>query len=176
LRKWRGLQLELTTMYAVFRTGGKQYRASKGERLKLEKIDAEEGAEISFDEVLLVGEGSDVKVGTPLIAGMAVEAKVLQQGKSKKVNVVKFRRRQNYLRKHTHRQFFTEVEIVDIRSGAAKAPAKSAEKAETASKPAAKKAVTKKAAAKKTSTKKAAAKKPAAKKAAKKKVSKKKGA
>jgi large subunit ribosomal protein L21 len=126
---------------------------------------------------LLVGEGSDVKVGTPLIAGMAVDAKVLQQGKSKKVNVVKFRRRQNYLRKHTHRQFFTEVEIVDIRSGAAKAPAKSADKAEAdeASKPAAKKAVTKKTTAKKTSTKKAAAKKPAAKKAAKKKVSKKKG-
>lgn len=160
-------------MYAVFRTGGKQYRASKGERLKLEKIDAEEGANVSFDEVLLVGEGSDVKVGTPLIAGMAVDAKVLQQGKSKKVNVVKFRRRQNYLRKHTHRQFFTEVEIVDIRSGgAAKAPAKSADSAEAPSK----KAVTKKAAAKKTSTKKAAEKKPAAKKTAKKKVSKKKDA
>jgi large subunit ribosomal protein L21 len=158
-------------MYAVFRTGGKQYRASKGERLKLEKIDAEEGANVSFDEVLLVGDGSDVKVGSPLVAGMAVDAKVLLQGKSKKVNVIKFRRRQNYLRKHTHRQFFTEVEIIDIRSGAAKAPARAAESAEDVSKPAVKKAVTKKAA-----TKKPAAKKPAAKKAAKKKVTKKKGA
>ena len=173
-------------MYAVFRTGGKQYRASKGERLKLEKIDAEEGANISFDEVLLVGEGSDVKVGSPLVAGMAVDAKVIQQGKTKKVNVVKFRRRQNYLRKHTHRQFFTEVEIIDIRSGgsAPKSAPKAAPKAAPADKPApakaeAKKPAAKKAAAKKTakkSAKKAAPKKPAAKKAAKKKVSKKKGA
>jgi large subunit ribosomal protein L21 len=168
-------------MYAVFRTGGKQYRASKGERLKLEKIDAEEGATVSFDEVLLVGEGSDVKVGKPLVAGMAVDATVLAQGKTKKVNVVKFRRRQNYLRKHTHRQFFTEVEIIDIRSGGSApksapkdtAPKKAADKADTEA--AAKKPVAKKAAAKKPA-KKAAAKKPAAKKAAQKKVWKKKGA
>jgi large subunit ribosomal protein L21 len=170
-------------MYAVFRTGGKQYRASKGERLKLEKIDAEEGASISFDEVLLVGEGSDVKVGSPLVAGMAVDARVLMQGKTKKVNVIKFRRRQNYLRKHTHRQFFTEVEIIDIRSGAAAkapktdtaalkpAPAKAEPK-----EPAAKKAVAKKPAAKKAVAKKPAAKKSTAKKTAKKKASKKKGA
>jgi large subunit ribosomal protein L21 len=165
-------------MYAVFRTGGKQYRASKGERLKLEKIDAEEGATVSFDEVLLVGEGSDVKVGKPLVAGMAVDATVLAQGKTKKVNVVKFRRRQNYLRKHTHRQFFTEVEIIDIRSGGSapkSAPKDTAPKKAADTEAAAKKPVAKKAAAKKPA-KKAAAKKPAAKKAAKKKVSKKKGA
>jgi large subunit ribosomal protein L21 len=162
-------------MYAVFRSGGKQYRASKGERLKLEKIDAEEGASISFDEVLLVGEGSDVKVGKPLIGGMAVDARVLAQGKSKKVNVIKFKRRHNYLRKHTHRQFFTEVEIIDIRSGGERAPSTVAVADKPAAKPAAKKAVTKKAGAKKTgktSEKKAAAKKPAGKK----KVAKKKGA
>ncbi len=156
-------------MYAVFRTGGKQYRASKGERLKLEKIDAEEGSSISFEEVLLIGEGSDVKLGSPLIAGMAVDAKVLAQGKTRKVNVVKFKRRHNYLRKHTHRQFFTEVEIIDIRSGAAKAPSPEA----AAARPSAKKAVTKKAAAKKatakTADKKAASKKPAGKKKAAKK-------
>lgn len=163
-------------MYAVFRTGGKQYRASKGERLKLEKIDAEEGASISFDEVLLVGEGSDVKLGSPLIAGMAVDARVMAQGKTRKVNVVKFKRRHNYLRKHTHRQFFTEVEIIDIRSGAAKAPATEAVADKPAAKPEARKAVTKKAAAKKGSAKskdkKAAPKKPAGKK----KAAKKKGA
>ncbi|HSD69519.1 MAG TPA: 50S ribosomal protein L21, partial [Woeseiaceae bacterium] len=68
--------MEFATMYAVFRTGGKQYRASKGERLKLERIDADEGANISFDEVLLVGEGSDIKLGSPLIEGMAVDARV----------------------------------------------------------------------------------------------------
>jgi len=162
-------------MYAVFRSGGKQYRASKGEVLKLEKLDADEGASVKFDEVLLVGEGSNIKVGSPLLSGSTVSAKVLRQGKSKKVSVVKFRRRKNYLRQHTHRQFFTEVEITGI-SGAAKAaaapkedaPKQPATKKPAAKKAAAKKPAAKKAAAKKTSTKKAAAKKPAKKKAAKK--------
>ena len=90
-------------MYAVFRSGGKQYRASKGEVLRLEKLDADEGAKVEFDEVLLVGEGSDIKVGSPLLTGSSVSATVLKQGKSKKVSVVKFRRRQNYLRQGTHR-------------------------------------------------------------------------
>lgn len=154
-------------MYAVFRSGGKQYRASKGEVLKLEKLDADEGAKVKFDEVLLVGEGKDIKVGSPLLSGTSVSAIVLKQGKSKKVSVVKFRRRQNYLRQHTHRQYFTEVEITDISTGGKAAP-KSADAAE---KPAADKAATKKAAkktAKKAAAKKPAAKKPAAKKAAKK--------
>ncbi len=162
-------------MYAVFRSGGKQYRASKGEVLKLEKLDADEGASVKFDEVLLVGEGSNIKVGSPLLSGSTVSAKVLRQGKSKKVSVVKFRRRKNYLRQHTHRQFFTEVEITSI-SGAGKAaaapkedaPKQPATKKPAAKKAAAKKPAAKKAAAKKTSTKKAAAKKPAKKKAAKK--------
>jgi len=145
-------------MYAVFRTGGKQYRASKGEVLRLEKLDADEGAKVEFDEVLLVGEGKDIKVGSPLLSGTSVSATVLKQGKSKKVSVVKFKRRQNYLRQHTHRQFFTEVEITDISAGGKAAP----KKADAEEKPAAKKASKKKAA------KKATAKKPAAKKAAKK--------
>ena len=161
-------------MYAVFRTGGKQYRAEKGDVLRLEKIDAGEGETVSFDEVLLVGEGADIKVGNPLVAGTTVSGKVLRQGKSKKVSVVKFKRRQNYLRQGSHRQFFTEVEITAI--GAGKAPAKKAEQAEAPAKPAAKKAAKKKA-TKKTARKKAAAKKTAskktAKKAAKKKVAKK---
>lgn len=160
-------------MYAVFRSGGKQYRASKGEVLRLEKLDADEGANVDFDEVLLVGDGKDIKVGSPLLAGGSVSAKVLKQGKSKKVSVVKFKRRQNYLRQHTHRQFFTEVEITAI-SGSGKAAKKESDDKPTADdKPVAKKAATKKpaakkAAAKKPSTKKAAAKKPAKKKAAKK--------
>jgi len=74
-------------------------------------------------EVLLVGEGKDIKVGSPLLAGSSVSATVLKQGKSKKVTVVKFRRRQNYLRQHTHRQFFTEVEITGIGESAKKAAA-----------------------------------------------------
>jgi large subunit ribosomal protein L21 len=181
-------------MYAVFRTGGKQYRAAKGDVLRLEKIEADEGATIEFDEVLLVGEGSSIKVGSPLLIGGTVSAKVVCQGKSRKVSVVKFKRRQNYLRQGSHRQFFTEVEITAIAAGSGKkaapkvekAKADKADKAEVAAKPAAKtavakkpaakkpatkKAAPKKAAAKKASTKKAAAKKPAARKAAKKKSS-----
>jgi len=167
-------------MYAVFRTGGKQYRAAKGDVLRLEKIEAEEGATVSFDDVLLIGEGADIKVGNPVLAGSSVSGKVLRQGKSKKVPVVKFKRRQNYLRQGTHRQFFTEVEITAISASGAKkaAPKKEAAAAEkpkaapkkaAPKKAAAKKAAPKKAAAKKTATKKPAAKKKAAKKTAAKK-------
>jgi len=144
-------------MYAVFRTGGKQYRAAKGDVLRLEKIEAEEGATVSFDDVLLIGEGADIKVGNPLLAGSSVSGKVLRQGKSKKVSVVKFKRRQNYLRQGSHRQFFTEVEITAI-GGSAKKAAPKADKAEAA--PKAEKAAPKKKAAAKKATKKAAPKKP----------------
>ncbi len=164
-------------MYAVFRTGGKQYRAAKGDVLRLEKIEADEGATIQFDDVLLIGEGSDIQVGSPLLAGSSVSGKVLRQGKSKKVSVVKFKRRQNYLRQGSHRQFFTEVEITDISAKGARksAPKKDADdakptaKKKAAKKPAAKKKATKKAAAKKSATKKPAAKTKAAKKTAAKK-------
>jgi len=168
-------------MYAVFRSGGKQYRAAKGDVLRLEKIEADEGATVKFDEVLLVGEGSDIKVGSPLLSGSTVSGKVVRQGKSKKVPVVKFKRRQNYLRQGSHRQFFTEVEITGITGGSAKqaAPKKdeaAADQVPSVEKPAAKKAAKKKA-AKKTAAKKAATKKPAAKKkAAKKPAAKKKAA
>ena len=176
-------------MYAVFRSGGKQYRAAKGDVLRLEKIEGDEGATVKFDEVLLVGEGSDIKVGSPTLSGSTVSGKVIRQGKSRKVPVVKFKRRQNYLRQGSHRQFFTEVEITGITGGtgkkaapkAADKPAKPApEKKAAAKAPAKKKAaakkVAKKAAAKKTAgtaghkkaSKKKAAAKPAAHKAAKK--------
>jgi large subunit ribosomal protein L21 len=156
-------------MYAVFRTGGKQYRASKGDRIRVEKLDADEGADVRFDEVLLVGEGADITVGTPTVEGTAVTARVLSQGKTRKVPVVKFRRRQNYLRQGSHRQFFTEVEIVSIGAGGAGQAAA----ADEAKEPAAGKKVAKKAASKKASGKKKASKK-VAKKAAK-KVAKKDG-
>ena len=171
-------------MYAVFRSGGKQYRASKGERLRVEKLKADEGASVKFDEVLLVGEGAKIKVGSPLLTGSSVSAKVLRQGKATKVDVVKFKRRTNYKRQHTHRQWFTEVEITGISGGKAagepppkdaeKPAAKAATKKPAAKKTAAKKPAAKKPAAKKAAAKKAAAKKPAAKKPAKKKASKKK--
>jgi large subunit ribosomal protein L21 len=170
--------LEQATMYAVFRSGGKQYRAAKGDVLRLEKVEAEEGATIKFDEVLLVGEGADIQVGSPILAGGVVSGKVVRQGKSKKVPVVKFRRRQNYLRQGTHRQFFTEVEITAI-SGSGGVQAAPDEPA--AKKVAKKKVAKKKPAKKKVATgsasgaapKTAAAKKTAAKKTAKKKAAKK---
>ncbi len=163
-------------MYAVFRSGGKQYRAAKGDVVRLEKIEADEGATIEFDEVLLVGDGGDVKVGSPLVSGGSVSGKVVRQGKSRKVSVVKFKRRQNYLRQGSHRQFFTEVEITGISGGGSTKTAPKDESGDAAapSKPAAKKKVAKKAAKK--TAKKAAAKKTASKKTAKKAASKKKAA
>lgn len=157
-------------MYAVFRSGGKQYRASKGDRLKLEKIIGDEGARVRFDEVLLIGEGKDIKVGTPLVEGTAVNATVVRQGRSGKVSVTKFRRRQNYLRQHTHRQQFTEVEIIGI-SGVAggEEDTESSKTAAKEGKAAAKEgkaaAAPRKAPAKKTAKKKAASKEAGKKKA-----------
>lgn len=159
-------------MYAVFRAGGKQYRATEGERLKLEKIDAEEGADVSFDEVLLVGEGSDVKVGTPLLAGTTVSARVVRQGRTGKVGVTKFKRRVNYLRQHNHRQWFTEVEITSI-GGAprkAKAEAPESETGEAAGTSEPEQASKKKVAKKKAATKSASGKKTAKKTTKKKKT------
>ena len=149
-------------MYAVFRSGGKQYRAQKGDRIKLEKINADEGSNINFDEVMMLGEGSDVKVGSPFLPKISVVAKVIKQGKSKKVPVVKFKRRKNYLRQGTHRQFFTEIEIVSIGSESTKKVAKKVAKKKVAKKTASKKVakkVAKKKVAKKTAAKKVAKKK-----------------
>ena len=161
-------------MYAVFRSGGKQYRAVKGDVLRLEKIAGDEGATVKFDEVLLVGEGSDIKVGSPTLSGSTVSAKVLQQGKSRKVSVVKFKRRKNYLRQGSHRQFFTEVEITDITGGSAKKAAAKPAAHKAAAKPAAHKAAApKKDAAADAPAEKAVAAKPAKKKAAAKPAAKK---
>ena len=127
-------------MYAVFRSGGKQYRAQEGDRIKLEKINVDEGSNINFDEVMMLGEGSDVKVGAPFLPKISVVARVIKQGKSKKVPVVKFKRRKNYLRQGTHRQFFTEIEIVSIGSESTKKATKKVSKKTAAKKVAKKKA------------------------------------
>ena len=104
-------------MYAVFRTGGKQYRARQGERVRVERLEAAVGDAVAFEEVLLVGEGAQVKVGAPLVNGGKVEAKVVSQGRNDKITIIKFRRRKHYKRVMGHRQPFTEVEITAI-SGA----------------------------------------------------------
>ncbi len=159
-------------MYAVIRTGGKQYRVVPGARLRVEKLDAEEGAMVEFDQVLLVGEGTDVTVGKPLVDGGLVTAKVLSQGKGKKVTIIKFHRRKNYLRTKGHRQFYTEVEITDVstKGGAKKVAAKAPAAKAPVKKAAAKKAPVKKAAAEKAPAKKTAVRKAPAKKAAAKKA------
>ena len=101
-------------MYAVFRTGGKQYRASQGDRLRVEKLEAGVGDVVEFAEVLLVGQGASMKVGSPLVDGGKVEGRVTAQGRSKKIEVQKFKRRTTYKRRHGHRQAFTEIEITSI--------------------------------------------------------------
>ena len=101
-------------MYAVFRTGGKQYRARKGERVRVEKLEAAVGDAVAFDEVLVVGEGAQLKVGAPLVKGGKVEGTVISQGRADKITIIKFRRRAHYKRVKGHRQAFTEVEITSI--------------------------------------------------------------
>jgi large subunit ribosomal protein L21 len=104
-------------MYAVIATGGKQYRVTKDGTLKVEKLDAEPGATVTFGEVLLVGEGAEVKVGKPTLAGGKVLATVVRHGRGPKVSIVKFKRRAHYLRQKNHRQPFTEVKVTEISAG-----------------------------------------------------------
>lgn len=103
-------------MYAVIATGGKQYRVAEGDVVRIEKLAAELGATVQFDEVLLVGSGADVKVGAPLVAGSKVSGVVHKHGKGEKKAIVKFRRRKHYLRQGTHRQFYTDVRITGIQA------------------------------------------------------------
>ena len=103
-------------MYAVFKTGGKQYRATTGDVLQVEKIEAEKGAEVELDQVLMVGEGEDVKIGTPYLKGGKVKATVVDHGRRDKIKVIKFKRRKNYRRQMGHRQYFTQIEITGIES------------------------------------------------------------
>ena len=104
-------------MYAVIRTGGKQYRVEEGRSLRVEKVDAAEGDSIQFDDVLLVGNGADVTIGTPLVKGGKVSATVEEQGRSRKVDVVKFKRRKGYKRQYGHRQAYTKVLVTAISAG-----------------------------------------------------------
>jgi large subunit ribosomal protein L21 len=101
-------------MYAVFKTGGKQYRATTGDVLNVEKIDAEKGATVELDQVLMVGEGEDVKVGTPFLEGGKVTATVVDHGRHDKVRIIKFKRRKHHLKRLGHRQYFTTIEITGI--------------------------------------------------------------
>lgn len=181
-------------MYAVIRTGGKQYKVAANDVISVEKLPGEAGETIGFDDVLMVGEGAEATIGTPLVDGARVEATILEQGRGPKIIVFKKQRRKGYRRKKGHRQDLTVLRITDIQAAGAKAAKKQAEAAaapveaavpaepaKAEAKPQAKQATPKKAAAKTAATedagetktakkaapKKAAAKKPATKKAAK---------
>lgn len=102
-------------MYAVIKTGGKQYKVSEGDIVKVEKLPLEEGQEVVLEEVLLINdENGNVKVGKPVVEGAKVIGKVLEQGKAKKIYVMKYKRRKNYRRKQGHRQPFTKIKIEKI--------------------------------------------------------------
>ena len=101
-------------MYAVINTGGKQYRVAAGEKIKVEQIAADVGQEIVLDQVLAVGNGAELKIGTPLVSGASVKATVVAQGKHDKVRIFKLRRRKHYIKHQGHRQQFTELQIVAI--------------------------------------------------------------
>lgn len=104
-------------MYAVIKTGGKQYRVSEGDRLKVESLTAEAGSDIALDQVLMVGSGDNVTVGAPLVANASVSARVLEHGRGKKVRIIKFKRRKHYRRQMGHRQNYTELQITGINAG-----------------------------------------------------------
>jgi large subunit ribosomal protein L21 len=101
-------------MYALIKTGGKQYKVAAGEKIKVEQIAADVGQEITIDQVLAVGSGTDLKIGTPLVSGATVVATVLAQGKHDKVRIFKMRRRKHYQKRQGHRQTYTELQISAI--------------------------------------------------------------
>lgn len=104
-------------MYAVIRTGGKQYRVAQGDTLRLETLAGNAGDAVEFDQVLMVGEGADVKVGTPYVDGSKVTATIRSHGRGKKVEIIKFRRRKHHMKRQGHRQWFTELEVTGISAG-----------------------------------------------------------
>jgi len=101
-------------MYAVIKSGGKQYRVAPGEKLKVELIPADVGAAVVLDQVLMVGEGESVRVGQPMLAGATVTATVLAHGRGEKLRIFKMRRRKHYQKHQGHRQGYTELKIEDI--------------------------------------------------------------
>jgi large subunit ribosomal protein L21 len=104
-------------MYAVIETGGKQYRVSEGDLIRVEKLPVEVGSDIAFEQVLLVGSGEDVRVGTPVVDGASVTGRVVEQDRGKKIIVFKMKRRKGYRRKQGHRQDYTGIRIEKIDQG-----------------------------------------------------------
>ena len=103
-------------MYAVILTGGKQYKVTEGQIVKIEKLELDEGATVDFDKVMLVADGDDVKIGSPYLEGAKVSAEVLYQKRAKKIQILKFKRRKHHMKRMGHRQYFTEVKINSIQA------------------------------------------------------------
>jgi len=101
-------------MYAVIVTGGKQYRVSQGDKLRVEKLDVAEGGAVELDKVLMVVDGDDIKIGAPVLEGGKVTAEVKAHGRGKKVEIIKFHRRKHHMKRQGHRQAYTELEITGI--------------------------------------------------------------
>ena len=101
-------------MYAVIKTGGKQYKVQEGDTIRVEKLQAEEGGEINLDEVLMLADGESISVGTPTVAGASVAANVQSHGRGEKIKVVKFKRRKHHHKQMGHRQAYTELKITGI--------------------------------------------------------------
>jgi large subunit ribosomal protein L21 len=101
-------------MYAVIKTGGKQYKVEKGSTLRVEKLDGDAGTKLTFEEVLLVADGENIQIGTPVLGGAKVSAEIVAQEKGEKLIVFKFRRRKAYRRKNGHRQSYTAIKVTDI--------------------------------------------------------------
>lgn len=104
-------------MYAVIETGGKQYRVKEGDRVRIEKLGAEDGAAVEFDQVLMVGEGDQVKVGQPYLKGGKVTATVEGTGRGPKIRIIKLKRRKHHRKRQGHRQDYTDVRITGIQAG-----------------------------------------------------------
>lgn len=101
-------------MYAIIQTGGKQYRVAKDEVINVEKLNGELGQSVDFDEILMISDGDNIQMGTPFIAGAKVTAEVMEHGRAKKVEILKFKRRKHHMKRQGHRQAFTAVKIKEI--------------------------------------------------------------
>jgi large subunit ribosomal protein L21 len=106
--------VRVISMYAVIKSGGKQYRVASGQKVRVEKLPAEVGAELVLDQVLAIGEGEAMQLGAPLVAGASVKAKVVAHGRGDKVRIFKLKRRKHYQKHQGHRQAYTELEITGI--------------------------------------------------------------
>jgi large subunit ribosomal protein L21 len=117
-------------MYAIIRTGGRQFRVMQGETLRVEKLEGDVGSAVKFEEILMVGEGESINIGAPLVSGASVAATIKSHGRADKIRIIKFRRRKHHMKQMGHRQHYTEIEITGISHENEKKSAKADKQAE----------------------------------------------